>query len=591
MNQPARLSLDKSPAKALDLPCLITGGEQAAINKRLAAKREHPDPAAATFSGVSSSGRISSREIKDYKISHNSPVVNNITQRCDSNSLAMPMLPRNPPTGGSLELVLQNLLPEDATPWQEEVADVIGIPLQPRPEEMEANAGTSACVADYANNQQETTTMTNATCTVVADFCPTATFNTPDMCPASSTLNTPVLEVPRLPWPSTTKSVLSPKHQSVTKSPLVSGASTNRPFNLIPLESQGEPMKPSTLGALDLHDLGFDNLETLRSVDPYSLTDSAATPPVVHGFDDLWDNFEITGYADFDLNEVDVEGILSLIEQKEELAENVTELMVPVVPMVLPKASQDHNMKQDVQADPAPFTILVKSEDMPSQVFQPQPGTSFDFPAPSMMPTTIEEVKDKVLDEPIVVPKFNRPTRKRKASELCVPKEEHHSETELAPTILMLSEGRVKKTRGRPPLAKREITTVPALNHKCQQKATTDDSESLTSDFANMSEAEISDLKYRRMRDLNNEASKRCREKRKMKFQELVNERDIEFEKNGQLREKLESMMHEVENLKEYLTKNWIAPNVAPTLANTEWHQQGLSQEEFRRKYFQPKPE
>lgn len=93
---------------------------------------------------------------------------------------------------------------------------------------------------------------------------------------------------------------------------------------------------------------------------------------------------------------------------QEELAENVTELMVPVVPMVLPKASQDHNMKQDVQADPAPFTILVKSEDMPSQVFQPQPGTSFDFPAPSMMPTTIEEVKDKVLDEPIVVPKFNR---------------------------------------------------------------------------------------------------------------------------------------------------------------------------------------
>jgi len=497
----------------------------------------------------------------------------------------MPMLPRNPPTGGSLELVLQNLLPEDATPWQEEVADVIGIPLQPRPGEMEANADTSACVADYVNNQQETTTMTNATCTVVADSCPRATFDTPDMCLASSTLNTPVLEVPRLPWPSTTKSVLSPKHKSATKSPLVSGASNSIPLNLIPLESLGEPMKPSSLGALDLHDLGFDNPETLRSVDPYSLTESAATPPVVPGFDDLWDYFSMSSYANFDLNEVDVDGILSLIEQKEE-PEKITELIVPVVSMVLPEASQDHNIKQDIQADPAPFTILVKSEDMPSQVFQSQPGTSSDF---SIMPTTIEEVK--VLDEPIVVPKFSRPTRKRKASELCVPKEEHQSETELAPTILMLSEGRAKKTRGRPPLAKREITTVPAVSHKRQQQAaTTDDSEYLTSDLANMSEAEISDLKYRRMRDLNNEASKRCREKRKMKFQDLVNERNIEFEKNSQLREKLESMMQEVEELKEYFTKNCIVSNVAPDLANTEWHQQGLSQEEFRQKYFHPKP-
>lgn len=92
------------------------------------------------------------------------------------------------------------------------------------------------------------------------------------------------------------------------------------------------------------------------------------------------------------------------------------------------------------------------------------------------------------------------------------------------------------------------------------------------------------------MRDLNNEASKRCREKRKMKFQDLVNERNIEFEKNSQLREKLESMMQEVEELKEYFTKNCIVSNVAPDLANTEWHQQGLSQEEFRQKYFHPKP-
>jgi len=511
----------------------------------------------------------------------------------------MPTLPRDPPiAGGSLELALQSLLPADATPWQVEVADVFGISLQPASVELSAN--TNGCLADNSNNHNETTT-TNATCTV-ADVCPPAPFTmiTSDICQASSTLNTPVLEVARLQWPSilsstTNKSVLSPIRESTTISPLVSGTSSQGPFNLVSLEA-GEPMKPSTLGTLDLAEIGFYSVECLRTVDPYSVTECVPSPPVVDEFDDIWSNFHLSKTIDDDdiFGDVDFEGILSYIESKEE-PENITELTVPVVEAESSQdnkilAFTDHSITPHIQieqAEPVPFTVMVKSEDLLSQVVLPQPGTSSDYSTPLMMPTTVEDVKIH-LDEPIVMPKFNR---KRKASELCVPVEELKSETELAPTILMLSEGRAKKTRGRPPVAKRNITTVPVLNTR-QQQAPMDDSEYwTTSDCGNVSEADISDLKYRRMRDLNNEASKRCREKRKVKFHELVIERDIELEKNIELRNTLANMQQQVETLKEYFTTNCIAPNVAPALANVDWHQEGLSQEEFRQKYFKPKPE
>merc|ERR1719410_3130320 len=58
------------------------------------------------------------------------------------------------------------------------------------------------------------------------------------------------------------------------------------------------------------------------------------------------------------------------------------------------------------------------------------------------------------------------------------------------------------------------------------------------------------DEKYRKMRDQNNEASKRCRANRKRKHQELEDEL-IELErKNVVLKEKMDSMEREVKLLK-----------------------------------------
>merc|ERR1712218_164132 len=64
-----------------------------------------------------------------------------------------------------------------------------------------------------------------------------------------------------------------------------------------------------------------------------------------------------------------------------------------------------------------------------------------------------------------------------------------------------------------------------------------------------MSEEEIQGLKYRRMRELNNQASKACRAKRKNKQQALEEELVVEKERNLRLRQKLDSMEKEYEKL------------------------------------------
>jgi len=57
-------------------------------------------------------------------------------------------------------------------------------------------------------------------------------------------------------------------------------------------------------------------------------------------------------------------------------------------------------------------------------------------------------------------------------------------------------------------------------------------------------------LKYRRMRDLNNEASKKCRKKRKEKLLAKEDECREEEEKNKRLREKLQTLQDKVTYLK-----------------------------------------
>merc|ERR1711944_2036 len=68
-----------------------------------------------------------------------------------------------------------------------------------------------------------------------------------------------------------------------------------------------------------------------------------------------------------------------------------------------------------------------------------------------------------------------------------------------------------------------------------------------------MSEEEIQGLKYRRMRELNNQASKACRAQRKNKQQMLEAELVVEQERNLRLRQKLETMEKEYAQYKSLL--------------------------------------
>merc|ERR1712004_208070 len=65
-----------------------------------------------------------------------------------------------------------------------------------------------------------------------------------------------------------------------------------------------------------------------------------------------------------------------------------------------------------------------------------------------------------------------------------------------------------------------------------------------------MSEEELQGLKYRRMRELNNQASKACRAKRKNKQQAMEEELVVEQEKNLRLRQQLEMMEEKYAKLK-----------------------------------------
>merc|ERR1711963_833524 len=85
-----------------------------------------------------------------------------------------------------------------------------------------------------------------------------------------------------------------------------------------------------------------------------------------------------------------------------------------------------------------------------------------------------------------------------------------------------------RRPRGRPPTA-RPFADVSAYE-----------------DTSGMSSEEAKDVKYRRMRDLNNAASKRCRLNRKMKFDKMEIEEQQLLAKNTQLKAQVEGLENQV---------------------------------------------
>jgi hypothetical protein len=65
-----------------------------------------------------------------------------------------------------------------------------------------------------------------------------------------------------------------------------------------------------------------------------------------------------------------------------------------------------------------------------------------------------------------------------------------------------------------------------------------------------MSTDELKDVKYRRMRDLNNAASKRCRVNRKRKFEVMETEEEILIKRNLRLKIQVEGLEAQVAKFK-----------------------------------------
>jgi hypothetical protein len=105
------------------------------------------------------------------------------------------------------------------------------------------------------------------------------------------------------------------------------------------------------------------------------------------------------------------------------------------------------------------------------------------------------------------------------------------------------------KRRGRPP-----SKTVPV-------RSSTDHSYDSSSSSAFASSDDVKEGKYRRMRDLNNEASKRCRQKRKSKFETILESEESLRERNAELKMRAKQLAELVERLKERFVGTIANPN------------------------------
>jgi len=114
----------------------------------------------------------------------------------------------------------------------------------------------------------------------------------------------------------------------------------------------------------------------------------------------------------------------------------------------------------------------------------------------------------------------------------------------------------IKRKRGRPTNnSPREITMkLPRMRRKSSTTTCTSESDlasSYLSDSASgLTDDEVSALKYRRMRDLNNVASKRCRENRKNKISNAETELKLLIDKNSHLHETVNLLEAKVTKLK-----------------------------------------
>jgi hypothetical protein len=122
---------------------------------------------------------------------------------------------------------------------------------------------------------------------------------------------------------------------------------------------------------------------------------------------------------------------------------------------------------------------------------------------------------------------------------------------------------KVSKPRGRPAKLHLKLERV------------TDEHHNYSNGRASTSTATLAEKRYRRMRDLNNIASQRCRLKRKSKMHSALDDLKQEEEKNKELTMRVRILEEQVQTLKKHFINRISNPAVAATSAVThvmEWN-------------------
>merc|ERR1712168_368484 len=105
------------------------------------------------------------------------------------------------------------------------------------------------------------------------------------------------------------------------------------------------------------------------------------------------------------------------------------------------------------------------------------------------------------------------------------------------------------KTRGRGRPPKEGVRTItPKVD---RHRLVTDEDSTVSASDGYLTEDELERMKKRRARDLNNEASKRCRENRKLLFKKQLEELETLTKRNQDLKRTLNDLHNQVSTLKE----------------------------------------
>jgi hypothetical protein len=110
-----------------------------------------------------------------------------------------------------------------------------------------------------------------------------------------------------------------------------------------------------------------------------------------------------------------------------------------------------------------------------------------------------------------------------------------------------------KRPRGRPRLPRREVTPPRRPRGRPATAPTHANVSEIDSELEGLFGAERKEAKYRRMRDLNNAASKRCRVNRKRKFEDMDIEIHREETRNAKLKIQMEALENQVDNFKKMI--------------------------------------